>query len=293
LVARHGLESAEDLVTAADDGRILYDLTDRIVRARPGTKVVVVVDAIDESDRQGVPDGTNSLFLPPKLPVGVYFVLAVRDEPDDDRRVVLRFDCEQDGRTIKANEKDNRNDILEYLRGVVRRPKVQQYIQDHAHGSEEWFLSHLAERSEWNFMYLRQVVPQIEDGIYRSDKPDNLPSGLVQYYSTHLNRMLAGEDPWDYLLPVLAVLMALEDALTANQIARFSRVSDPLKVNAALRRWNPFLTVEPRSYLGRPRRAYRLYHKSFQDFLLSARIVSEDDLDRIRDEIDGDELGGS
>lgn len=79
LVADAGLAHAVLPAHATRGGAFLLTLlAEAKQQLPPGEPLVIAVDALDEVDNAGEPDGANLLFLPPVLPDGVYFVMTSR-----------------------------------------------------------------------------------------------------------------------------------------------------------------------------------------------------------------------
>jgi hypothetical protein len=72
---------------------------------------------------------------------------------------------------------------------------------------------------------------------------------------------------FDIRLPVIAALAALPEPLTVDQIAVLTGISSKPRIDDALRRWSQFLRTSVVVEQGRSRRAYSIYHASYQEFL--------------------------
>ncbi len=66
----------------------------------------------------------------------------------------------------------NRDDVKAYIRLFLEEdPEHKDKLQDWINSRQittEQFVEELAEKSEYNFMYLRYVLPAIADGDYRN-----------------------------------------------------------------------------------------------------------------------------
>ncbi len=290
LIAQYRLDYPALPDGATRDATFFRSLLDKVAeRLRPGEKAVLLVDALDESERTGMPTGANTLYLPETLPAGVYLVATTRRE--EVLRFPLRIACEQTSLYLDPLSEDNRGDLEEYLRAQLADPGIRAFRQ--AQGQdEEGFVRLLLDKSEGNFMYLRCVLPEIARGTYTERE---LPQGLAQYYDDHWARMRhADEEVWaTSRVPVLMALTVVREPISLEQIARFSGIRDLLRVQLALQGWKAFLHEERALRDGREEKVYRLYHLSFLEFLqkkdeveLSFRQTHErvlDDLDALDD----------
>ena len=252
---------------AAQDSAFLTELLTKSAEAARGRKVMIAIDALDEADTSGMLPGTNPMYLPEFVPDGCFFVITTRkDESGQPPR--LRVGCEQFLVSIDEHDASNMNDIRTYISRRAAAPGIQDYMR--SHGLDDYaFIEHLAMKSDGNFMYLHHVLPQIQQGTLRDRDLAELPLGLMQYYSDHLERMRGSdEQAWfQYKLPVIAALSLMREPVTADQLAAVSGVDDVARVRDALRAWGQFLDRLSVIHNGVRQRAYRIYHASFQDFL--------------------------
>lgn len=266
LVADAGLPHTVLPVDAADSGAFLLSLLVEARQRLPQDEpLVIAVDALDEVDDSGQPDTTNVLFLPPVLPDGVFFVMTSRNV--DIRLVSQSPYRELDMMTHFA---ENRADIMSYLSMALARPGLAAWVEENGIGRDE-AIATLAELSEDNFMYLRYVLPEIENGAYRRFGVNRLPRGLENYYDDHWRMMGMTARP----LPrakLLIVFTLCEARQAMSRALLASIVTDPvdeLTVQEVLDDWRQFLHED---WIGDPPR-YSLYHTSFRDFLHRKDIV--------------------
>src|SRR5205085_8195110 len=146
-------------------------------------KCTVVIDALDEVDVTSLLPGTNTLFLPEDLPPSVCMVVTQRFTSTE-----LRVDCAKQIFDLFSDSGDNIADIHEFLREKLRSPKLQRYLAAN-NITHDAFIEILSKKSEYNFMYLRFVIPELENGAYRHLDIDHLPIGLRGYYNDHWQRM--------------------------------------------------------------------------------------------------------
>lgn len=254
-----------------DHGRYLQELliaaarTTTVDGARP---LVVVLDGVDEAD--SVRSGATPMYLPTTLPSGVRFVVLARSHTLQ----ALRVDPPFAALTIDPDAAENLADIKEFLARAAEQ--LARAPGSPGHDAVE-FAKRVLDASEGNFMYVRSLVSDVKLG--RASAGD-LPRGLRGYYERHWESMRAHASTaeWeDVLLPPLRVLTVAEDPLTLEQLSRvltIGRPQGPLRkadIRAALSRWGQFLSVEPG-----PPASYRLYHRSFQEFLQAKEELLDD-----------------
>jgi len=202
-------------------------------------KLIIMVDGLDEVEETDMP-GVNKLYLPSLLPQGVYIVVTTR--PGE----TLRIDCEQTSLFIEPDSAENMADIREYL------AKADERIARH----------------EGNFRYLCDMLPEIGT--------DFLPTGLMNYYADHWQRMKGRDErsEWlDYKLKVVAALTEASDAIPIKQIAKYAGIKRS-RIQTILDEWRAFLSVDEDECL-----CYRFYHDSFRYFLSKLEIVKEECVD--------------
>lgn len=236
--------------------------------------VVLVVDALDETD--AAVGGENRLKLPRDLPEGVVVIATIRDNVADELDVAHRFEPV----VLRADDPRNLDDVRLFVTEALERSA------ELTRRSREWaltpreFCKQIAERSDGNFMYVVQVLGGIADGVITpAIWGDTLPAGLADYYRRHWRLMHSQNTDWFERVqrPVVCMLAVAPYPLSAATIrqwitdsGQFNAVTDR-DVNRVLREWQQFLVSEPG-----PPPAWRLYHRSFADFLSSA---DADDVD--------------
>ena len=241
---------------AASDSATLLTLLEESAR---GQRVVVAVDAIDETSGSGT---GNRLFFPPALPRSVFFILTLRDPNGIELYVDERRDLFIDERDPESSS-DAREYIVAFL---TRHPAVMARRLAALDLAEATFVDMLTERSEGNFMYLRHVLRSVRDRSLGGTDPaalTTLPRGLSAYY-THLEQQITRYSATapERQLAVLAVLATWPEPLSAQRLAFFAgeRLDTTRTV---LRRWAGFLNP---SVVDDETR-FALYHASFRDFL--------------------------
>jgi hypothetical protein len=263
LIIRYGLDYPTLPLDAAKDSAFLSRLLAEAAEKSEGNAVVISVDALDEAEDIDLPASANRLFLPPVLPVGVYFVLTSREQIDYRLSVDRRKD-------LHLQDEDLRNleDVRVYVLNFIEaHPEMEGRITAWKISREE-FVEFLTERSQGNFMYMVHVLEDIRTGELSADSIGNitsLPKGLREYYERHWRSMRAHDvERFERIYePVLRVLATVREPVTLSALEEWTEVN-PARIREVLREWRPFLNETPSSSGDR---LFRIYHSSFQDFL--------------------------
>jgi AAA ATPase domain len=273
LIAVHGLEYDSLPPETTEDSAILTSLLKRAAsRAHTNQKIVILVDGLDEVDRSGVTPGVNQLFLPITVPSGVYILVTLRKNTTKPR-----IESKMRELLIDHNSASNIADIKAYIHRSARRTAMQAYIADHGI-TDQVFVDQMAEKSQGNFMYLRYVLPEIEDGAYKDLAVKSLPSGLKNYYEDHWQRMRScDEESWfKYKLPIIMALTAVKSPVSIDLISEFARVKEIPRIRGVLQEWGQFLHEELVEYQGVFQKRYRIYHESFHEFIADKQEVQDE-----------------
>ncbi|MEU6992702.1 hypothetical protein ABZ953_18860 [Streptomyces sp. NPDC046465] len=273
LSATYGIAAPADLGDTSRYGELVGRMLDEARAALPGElPLVVAVDALDEAEaeRPGEPGAVNVLYLPPVLPDGVYFVVSSRraEVPLRIETADVRYDL---GEHLSATMVDIR--ALLYRMGSTSPGLVARLAEQRI--PLDRFVDVLAEKSEGNFMYLRHVLPELSDGLYRGLDIQQLPHGLENYYEAHwrLMGMTARPSPRTkvWVVYVLCELAApVSTALLTKVMGEVNAEVDAIAIQDVLTEWRQFLRRE-RTPDG-PR--YSIYHSSFRDFLHQRETVA-------------------
>ena len=274
LIAAFGLPHTFLLPEATRDGNFLKGLLEQVMSGRPGEKILLVIDALDEVLAD--PEEGNPLHLPLHLPPGVYVVVTSRRGPP------FRVDCEFKELEIEQDKAGNLADVQAFVEAHLERPGIRAYL-DAQSLEDETFVVEMVVKSQGNFMYLRYVLPEIERGAYRDRDFATLPQGLEKYYEDHWYRMRSrDEDAWfNYQLPVLQALTVVKEPVSMDLVVDFSGVKDRRRIRGVLVEWDAFLYKGDfeKEETGRWQKRYRLYHDSFHDFIAAKEEVAEERVD--------------
>ncbi len=261
---------------ATRDSDFLDRLLDEVSRKLGQDKLVIVVDALDEVDLESQKPNTNILYLPPQLPQNVYFVMTQR--PLKNKPLPFLVEAPQEMFALKAESELNKGDIKQFIQQKLAKSQALQNWIAVRNLRDKEFIDQLAEKSEYNFMYLRYVLPDIESGKYQNLDIKSLPKGLNQYYQQHLRRMnIDTNDINERQLKIdtIYVLVELGEPVSAELIADVVRELKG-KVRRILGEWEQFLRQEEKD----GQTCYSVYHASFRDFLLRQETLEEANVSR-------------
>jgi hypothetical protein len=250
---------------ATANGNFLGRLLGEVSATLGGKKLIFVVDALDEVDLSLQSSGSNVLYLPDVLPDNVYFIVSKRPESlllpttKNDRVFdLMQYDAESLEDTKAYIAKRTSNSAL-----------IQDWIASHDF-SREQFVGAVAQKSQNNFMYLRYVLNDIENGEYRDVSLEDLPRELTGYYRKHWAQMMGREDDplLEMKVKIIYVISKAREAVSRGWIAKSVGETD-FKVQQVLKKWDSFLRNQQVS--GEIR--YSIYHNSFREFLAKDETV--------------------
>jgi hypothetical protein len=259
LIVRYELDHLNLPPQAGEDAGFLSQLLAEAAAKRGEQPVVVVVDALDEVEDTGLPPSANRLFLPRTLPAGVFFVLTARDEYD------YRLDvAEAEEIWIRDDDPENVRDVAQFIEAFVTQHADEMTARIAAWGvGRDRFATEMATLSEGNFMYLVYVLRDIAGGRLTKatvGAMNALPRGLKSYYQRHWRDMRAADPErfTTYQRPVLCFLAISREPVTVARLGEWTRL-EPGDVTGVIREWREFLDVDGDRY--------RIYHRSFAEFL--------------------------
>ena len=198
------------------------ELLPEAIEKAQNSKVVILVDALDEAKRSPLDGELNILGLPQALPHGVFFIVTSREA--DDQHFYVNNNKRID---LKDDDKDNLNDVRLYVRNYLNDPSVRQQIEKW-NVSDDEFVQKITDKSEGNFMYLFYVMTDIKEQKLSEDIKDSihdLPQGLNGYYSKLWNFMERSyKDRFKEIdEKVIRIIAALHTPASISYIAEISK----------------------------------------------------------------------
>lgn len=226
----------------------------------------VLVDALDEALTLGRGLTIVQLLASRlnRLPGWLRIVATTRKEPE----VINRL------RGLRAEELDaqdprNQEDIGAFLRQRLRTPNLTAALAHTGYTENEVFEA-LFQKSEGNFLYVRQALDGLESGTYAVKDLDALPEGLSGLYDAFFRRQF-GEDGEQYAGPkrILEVLVAAREPLTLDELAQATQLHPRRELPTLLNRLSAFVPARPNSA---GHITYAAFHKSLTDWLTDPNL---------------------
>jgi hypothetical protein len=274
LIEKYQLDYKSLPPEATRDSDFLEKLLSEVSQKLGQERLVIAVDALDEVDLSSQKPNMNVLYLPKHLDKNVYFILTQR--PLKDKPLPFLVEAPQKVFELKADSAENKQDIKKYLEQRVAKSSALAGWIAGQNLSVEGFVTQLAEKSEYNFMYLFYVLPEIEKGAYKSLTINSLPKGLFQYYYQHWQGMKIDDDSQRQLkINTIYILVELGEPVSAELIADVVGKSTG-KVRGILRQWEQFLSQGEKD----GQKCYSVYHASFRDFLHNEETLEEANISR-------------
>jgi AAA ATPase domain len=280
-------------VDSADEafGRIVREPLERLFRAHPDERLVILVDSLDEALGYSTkPDIVALMTQAENLPAGVRFIVTTRPEPKvlvplrREPHGVEEFSLST-GAGLRRSQEDVESYTLRMLDGASRlAARLAQGL------TPIDFAAAMREKSGGNFLYVRQLLKMLSDqqGQISLASLDRFPSGLDGIYAEFLERLVGtDEEAWaEKYAPVLGALAVAREALTEDQVAGIAGMRltargpsetalGPGVIERDLPQTRRVLArlgqlMEPDAALPESQRAYTLYHSSLADFLLDS-----------------------
>jgi len=259
LIERYGLPYDPLPPNTKQDGEFLGQLLDEVAQKRDGKVVIIAVDALDEVDENSYRNGANVLYLPAHLPDSVYFILTRRRGVEVP---LTSYSASMQTLNLLDFQTDTDRDVRTYIGNRVNTSdNLHQRIDGRGETIME-FTDKIANKSENNFMYLRYVLLDIENGLYQDLTLEQFPQGLPGYYEFHWRRMGMTKEPLPVeKIKVVYILGEVREPVSRRKICDFSG-EDEYAVQQVLNEWMQFLHE-----LIREEKRYSVYHASFRDFL--------------------------
>lgn len=256
---------------ASHDGGFLNKLLTEVSAKLTVEKCVIVVDALDEADVSETTNGSNLLYLPTRLPVNIYFIVTTR------RGISLRIESEHNTISLSQDDVGNIEDIRQYVTTQIRRDGIQDFIIRNDI-SDQVFIDFMVNKSQGNFIYVRFVLPEIENGKYKGLDFAAIPVGIQSYYDDHWRYMrhVDERDWFDYKLPVLIALTVVKTPVSLDLISEFSKILNKRRIQTVLNDWDQFLYKTIVEYQDGKQMHYRLYHSTFFDFIANKDMIADE-----------------
>ncbi|MBL8150364.1 MAG: hypothetical protein JNN15_10610, partial [Blastocatellia bacterium] len=285
IVLTGGLEADEAegvLPGNAVRAEYLTNLLKRASEKREGKKIVLVIDALDQS---GSLSNQNVMGLPKVLPEGVYIIASQRPV-----QVALTVDVASTPKKVfpvKAELKANLDDMRRFLEKAAKWPEVIKALEHKQYTTRD-FVETLLDKCRGVWIYLHYVVAEIKSGQRSPLALEALPNGMTQYYIQYWSRWRDRDNNTWYqvYLPILTCLAAAQEAVTPETISGWSGVKwTPVLTRLLKEEWRPFLIITGEV----ENKIYRFYHATLREFF-SGKVDRKDLIEQensLIDEISG------
>lgn len=234
------------------------------------TLKVLLIDSLDEAvtttGRDNVATLLTVLSQAEGLPSWIKFILTARP----DLRVLQQFESL---RLYKLKEllAQNLKDIKRYVQNRVQELIVElsefQARLDQAQLSAERLVHEVKDLSKGNFLYTSLLVDGIATGELSLKNLSALPKTLNEVYQRFLRNRCPFRKWSDRYQPILGTLTVTEEAITEEQLVKFTGV-DSQKIQDALNILQQFLD-EAEDEQGQKR--YAIFHQSLREYLLDRK----------------------
>lgn len=259
LIQRYELPYNSLPENATEDGQFLGQLLKAAVQKSKEEAVIIAVDALDEVDKDSYRNGANILYLPAHLPEKVYFILTRRRDVE----VELTHHVSREKLNLADYKIEGERDVRTYIEDRISNSADLRHRVDKRGETYQEFTDKITEKSENNFMYLRYVLIDIEDGKYEDLTLEKFPQGLQGYYDFHWRRMgMTATPPPIEKIRVVYILGEVRKPVSRSKICEYS-LEKKSTVQQVLNEWKQFL----HQIREENENCYSVYHSSFRDFL--------------------------
>ncbi len=173
---------------------------------------LILVDALDEAlTYHSTPNILHLLQKCNDLPPQVRWVLTSRPEPQ-----VTQALADLPVEILDAADPQHQADVRQYLR--ARMGELEKTARIWGMDGET-LTELLGQRSEWNFLYLTGIWPDLAEG--RISSPENLPVGLDGYYRYLLGTRVGSRDWQEWGADLMEVLLALQEPVDLETLSSF------------------------------------------------------------------------
>lgn len=241
----------------------LLSLAAKKIRASENKKIIIIIDALDEAEKQLDPN-ENVLGLPYTLQKSVYIIVSQR--PGSTSLKISPDTCRKPF-PLTNTDPNSKQDIEKFLDREYDRLKIDIVLKDPKYSKNE-FAKILSEKAAGVWIYLHFILKEIEYNNSTKLDLEALPRDLTTYYYNYWSDR---SDPTLYL-PLIASLAVIQEAVTRNTLACFSYPDRPKneyeRIDKLLNiEWRPFISVKspPKSVRESPPK-YSFYHITLCEF---------------------------
>lgn len=229
--------------------------------------ITILVDALDEAlthsgDRTLVDLLSSLEHLPPQ----VRFILTSRKVAQVENRFLH---AEELNLSAPEFHSHNQTDLHAYIQTrCSQNTPLSTHLPDLEPHRRAAALNQITQKAEGNFLYVRFLLDEIEQGKRSLTDLEGLPEGLDGLYYESLARVVKlGKQDWQTTYaPLIGILSVARASLTLSHLQAFTKQSEST-LWQCLGDLREFLeALEPQTTAA-PETSYRLYHQSMMDFL--------------------------
>jgi len=255
---------AGDRLSADPVSAFQLGLLEALARVEPpadGEPRFLAIDALDEAESSRGRASTPQLLSACIRQFPDWLRIFATSRREDAVLAPLRGRLDEE--IIDAHDRDNLDDVREYVRSKLTGGDVEARLRD-AGTSPVEAADTLAERSKGNFYYATRAVEAIEQGVLDLERLDDLPGDLPGLYEEFFRRAFTSGDDDAYAgaRAILGPLVAAQEPVERSLLAEAAEV-EPIVLERRLRDWR--LRQYLREHEGG---LLSIYHKSFSDWLL-------------------------
>lgn len=222
---------------------------------------IVVIDGLDEALTYRANDTIAQLVLDGTAGLPLRFVIATRN----DTRVLAAIEYVRNGIALDLvdDAPEGDSDLFDYA--LHRLENIVTNVTERADLARR-----LARKGAGNYLFVYHLTKELGSGARTVTELDSgtLPSGLEDLYLQFIRREIRpignayAEERWRAKIrPVLSLLVSsLDDGFSAAQVAEILDSSEPAILD--------IVNVLEQFLLGEARGPWRVYHRSFAEFLL-------------------------
>lgn len=260
LIRRYQLPYKSLPPNVTRDGEFFQQLLGEATQKSNGQHIIIAVDALDEVDPANYRGSLeNILFLPSYLPDNVYFILTIRLGVDIPFLVHTPFN----ELSLLDYQSDSERDVRTYIQKRINSSEELRFQIAERGETIEDFTNKISDKSENNFMYLRFILLDIEEGKYKNYALEEFPKGLKPYYMFHWRRMGMTDDPLPIgKIRIVITLGVVKEPVSQRKICDYTR-EEPSIIERILLKWRQFL----HELVKDDEKRYSIYHPSYREFL--------------------------
>jgi WD40 repeat protein len=230
--------------------RLIADPLKRVKAEKPQ---LVLVDALDETlGQKGHPIGKILCERLDDLPSWIRLVISSRKEPE-----ILDMFSRFRPHEIDASRPENLEDVAGYIAKKLQSKRLVELLAEKGVAPSA-VVELISRKGAGNFLYVTHALAAIETGQIDLQRPETFPEGLIGIYQSFFERVFPQPKEYAEFRPLLDVMTASREPLTAEHLARFL-ARERFDLENDLQRVAVFF----------PDRGgfYQAYHKSLTDWL--------------------------